>query len=144
MFIHGPSLSFIRSGCVEIDGRSLSSFGRLQRLISMVHRRLCRHALIALGLCSCLIFSSTSCSSSTPGVSSRPAAPVAPILTASAPPQRSSPEPVSLARQDELITNAEASFDRAEQAEAETARLIVERLQRVMLQGSKTEKPVAT
>src|SRR3954469_17134298 len=144
MYIHRPSLSFIRSGCVEIDGHSLSSFGRLHRLIGMIPRRRCGHALIALGLCSYLIFSSTSCSSSTPGVSSRPPAPVGPITTASTTPQRPAPESVTLASQDELITRAEASVDRAENDEAENARLIVERLHRIMLHGSRTERPIAT
>jgi hypothetical protein len=65
------------------------------------------------------------------------------IPTASTPP-RPAPEPVSLARHDELITSAEANIDRAEQAEAENARLIVERLHRIMLHGSRTEKPIAT
>lgn len=66
------------------------------------------------------------------------------ITTARTIPQRPAPESVSLARYDELITKAEASVERTEQAEAENARLIVERLHRIMLQGSRTEKPIAT
>jgi hypothetical protein len=59
-------------------------------------------------------------------------------------PQRPAPESMSLARYDELIAKAEASVERTSQAEAEDARLIVERLHRIMLQGSKTEKQIAT